>query len=84
MSASTKHRKLSFRVIERIAGHKGVDEVDLNPPLYDVIDLEALDALFSKQVNGGPRAEGTVTFRYNGYEVAVSSNGDVELRENGD
>nr|WP_227356632.1 HalOD1 output domain-containing protein [Haladaptatus salinisoli] len=48
-------------------------------PLYDVIDPEALDALFAPHVDGTSRPVGEVSFHYEGYWVTVSSDGVVEL-----
>lgn len=53
--------------------HDG-DATDLKP-LYDVIDPDALDALFR-----GPNP-GTVTFEYEGYTVVVRENAEVVVRE---
>ena len=47
--------------------------------LYDVIDPEALDALFAPRADGSPRPVGKVSFQYAGYWVTVSSEGAVEL-----
>lgn len=40
-------------------------------PLYEVIDPDALDALFGPTASGDCRNGGTVTFRYDGCEVTV-------------
>jgi len=68
----------SERVVESVAEAKGVDPVDLNPPLNDVVDLDALDALFSP-VGGVPRSLGRVEFSYDGYVVVVEGNGSVTV-----
>jgi hypothetical protein len=62
----------SRAVVETVADAEGVDPVDLEPPLYEVIDAEALDRLF----RGGA---GEVTFEYAGYEVTVDSEARVAL-----
>lgn len=49
------------------AGAGGGEVLD---PLYDVVDPDALDALFRRSDPGG-RSSGTVTFTYSGYEVTV-------------
>lgn len=76
-----KSRNLSLEVIEKIAAQKGVDPIALNPPLHDIIDLEALDAIFDTTTNGRRRGAGSVRFTYDGYEVAVFSNGDIEISD---
>ncbi|WP_135820177.1 HalOD1 output domain-containing protein [Halostella litorea] len=68
----------SERVVESVAEAEGVDPVDLTPPLNDVVDLDALDALFAP-VGGVPRAVGRVEFRYDGYVVVVEADGSVTV-----
>lgn len=63
-----------MRVIDAVATHERVDPVDLNPPLHDAIDLEALNNLFDEG-----RRSVLVKFAYNGYEVEVSSTGAVTV-----
>ena len=55
-----------------------IDQEELGS-LYDVIDPEALDALFAPRADGSPRPVGEVSFQYAGYWVTVSSGGVVEL-----
>ncbi len=62
-----------------VADAQGQSEDDLTP-LYDVIDPEALDALFAPLVDGTTRTHGSVSFHYAGYWVTVSSEGAVELK----
>ncbi|WP_049925386.1 HalOD1 output domain-containing protein [Halopiger goleimassiliensis] len=86
-SAADTETSLSFEVIAAVAEREGVDPTDIEPPtydaLYDVINPEALDALFSPREDGTPRADGQVEFPFCGYHVVVTSDGDVEL-EDGD
>ena len=66
---------LSMEVIDAIAAQADVDPVDLDTPLYEVIDLDALDAL----TTGAPEsATVEITFQYEGYDVHVT--GDREIR----
>lgn len=58
-------------VIYAVADADGVDPVDL-APLYDTIDPEALDAIFAGD------CEGRIAFAYEGHEVAVTCDGDVD------
>lgn len=82
---SERSQSLSFEIIEAIAEREGVEATDVEPPeyeaLYDVINPEALDALFAPREDGTPRASGRVTFTFCGYDVTVSSDGTIELRE---
>lgn len=76
---------LSFKVITAVAEREGVDPIELEPPeyeaLYDVINPEALDSLFAPRQNGTARATGRVEFEFCGYDVVVTSDGDVALSE---
>ena len=63
---------VSERVIEAVAEAEGVDPTDVTPPLYDVMDPDALDQLFeSASVNK------QFVFSYSGHEVAVGEEGEV-------
>jgi hypothetical protein len=69
----------STEVIESIAAAEDVDPIDLDPPIHAVIDLDALDALFSP-TSGVPRPDGRVEFKYAGYEIIVSSDESVTVK----
>lgn len=68
----------SLRVIEEVAARDGVDPVDVKPPLHDVVDPEALDALFRSADGSNGTA---VEFPYAGYDVRVESSGTVRVTE---
>ncbi|WP_049920117.1 HalOD1 output domain-containing protein [Halobiforma nitratireducens] len=76
---------LSFEVIAAIAEREGVDPTDIEPPeydaLYDVVNPEALDSLFAPREDGTPRGQGQIEFRFCGYDVVVTSEGDVDVTE---
>ncbi|WIV67282.1 HalOD1 output domain-containing protein [Natrialbaceae archaeon AArc-T1-2] len=82
---SDEDRPLSFAVIDAIAEREGVDATEIEPPeyeaLYEVLNPEALDALFAPREDGTPRSNGQVKFTYCGYDVVVDSDGDVTVRE---
>jgi len=65
----------STAVVERVADLEGVDSFRLEPPLNDVIDPDALDALFA----GRSPTAGYVSFEYCGYTVAVQDDGNVAV-----
>lgn len=73
----------SQAIVEAVARAEGVPATELCPPeyeaLHDVIDPTALDALFAPTHSGFARGEGTVTFDFCGYTVAVTSDGDVSV-----
>lgn len=66
-----------MRVVEVVAAEKGVDPTDL-PPLHDVVDADALDALFDPgRIDAGRAGRGyELRFPYAGLEVRVRD-GDV-------
>lgn len=63
---------VSERVIEAVAEAEGVDPTDVTPPLYDVMDPDALDRLFESA-----NVDKQFVFSYNGHEVAVGDEGEV-------
>lgn len=65
---------VSERVLTAIAARENSDPLDFDRRLYDVIDPDALDALF--QSDG---MNGWVTFTYLGYEVTVNDDREISL-----
>lgn len=59
--------------MDTVAAYSDTRPLEL-PALHDVIDPDALDALFRSR-----EGDGTVVFRYAGYEVTVGSDGEVDL-----
>lgn len=66
-------------VVELVAGCEGISPAELSPPLYSVVDPDALDELFQSQSSGPSDAPGQIQFEYLGYEVRVRSDGEVEV-----
>ena len=56
----------------------GVEPVGVLTPLFETIDPDALNALFSPTQNGDTRT-GSVTFTHDGYEVTVTHAGDITV-----
>lgn len=69
----------SLHVIEAVADADDVDPASLEPPLYDVVDTNALDRLFEPTASETTARRGQVSFRYRGYEITVHSSGRVDL-----
>lgn len=67
---------VSIAVVEAVATAKGVDPVEIEP-LYNVVDPDALDAIFRMHADGTPRANGRLTFTMESCEVVVHSTGRV-------
>lgn len=59
--------QVSLDVIETLAAVTDTDPLAMEPPLYEVVDTDALDSLYK---NG---AEAAVEFEYNGHTVAIDS-----------
>ncbi|RKD93354.1 HalOD1 output domain-containing protein [Halopiger aswanensis] len=68
---------LTVQLVQAIADAADVDPVDLSPPLYDVVDPEALEALFAP-TDGGTTRRGRIEFSYAAYRVTVSVAGGSE------
>ena len=62
-------------VVEAVAAERGVDPLSLKPPLYEVLDPEALDALCDRPKRTG--APVRITFSYAGCTVIVDTNGSI-------
>ncbi len=71
--------RLSIAVIEAVAEFEGISPTDVRPVLYELVDPDALDALFGPTRCGTPRAEGHVAFDYSEHDVTVYSDGRVEI-----
>jgi hypothetical protein len=69
----------SEHVIEQVADEKGVSTLDLSP-LFEVIEPDALDALFHSHSAAGEQT-GYVQFEYEGHTVVVNSTGRVSVAE---
>lgn len=69
---------VSQTIVETIAEAEGIDPLELTPPLYDVIDPDALADLFTDG-----RTIGRIIFNYNSFEVSVFSDGYVSIDTNG-
>lgn len=84
-SDAAASQSVSFDVIAAVAEREGIDPMELEPPeydaLYDVVNPEALDALFATRSNGTQRPTGRVEFDFCGYHVVVRSDGEVEVSE---
>lgn len=68
-------------IVERIAAREGVDPVDLDVLLYEVIDADALEALTNDTGDHQTQATLRVEFTYNGYAVTVGGRGRVIIDE---
>ncbi|MWG33050.1 HalOD1 output domain-containing protein [Halomarina oriensis] len=76
MSQGTGQLPPSVAVIEQVAAREDTDPMRLEPPLNDVVDPDALDALCK-----GASMNGFVVFSYCGYTVTVDADGVVTVEE---
>jgi hypothetical protein len=76
-SSSPTEKSPSVAVIEAVANETGTDPTGVAQQLYEVVDPDALDALFAS----GNSTDGTVTFTYCGYTVTVTADSGVTLEE---
>lgn len=67
---------LSMEVIDAIAEQEGIDPIDLETPIYEVIDLDAVDALTTGDTSTN---DIEVSFTYEGYEVTVDNDRDIRI-----
>lgn len=75
MSSAERTESLSQRVVEAVADAKDVDPLDLEVPLYEAVDPDALDSLF----RASDDLEGVIEFTYYDYQVRVTAAGNVSL-----
>lgn len=86
MSSHPQHLasdSVTAEITQAIAAQRDMDPTELEPPLYTVVDTEALNDLFSTTKHG-PRC-GQISFSYCGQRVTVRSDDGVEIEiEDGD
>lgn len=68
---------VSLTVIEALAEAQGVSPTDIDTPLYETVDPEALETLFEPTDDS---ATGRVVFEIEGFEVTVTASHDVFVR----
>lgn len=69
----------SEKVVRTVADAEGEDPGELDPPLFDVVDPDALDSIF-ESVDGVDRGTGTIRFQYLGYRVTVLADSSVSIQ----
>jgi len=73
MAVHEPGRQISIDVVEAIADATETDPLTMEPPLYEVVDTDALDTLYERG------AGATVEFRYDGHDVVVDGDGTVTV-----
>jgi len=72
-SRSDEQLRPSTAIVEAVGASAEQPAADL-PPLYEVVDPDALDALFANS-----QTVGAVSFEYAGHDVTVRADGHVDV-----
>jgi len=67
----------STAIVRAVSSHTGQSVMEL-PPLYEAVDPDALDALFS-----GRQTLGVLTFAYAGHDVTIRTDQTVDVVAHG-
>jgi len=79
--ASGASNSVSWAIIETVAEAEGVDPIELEPPLYEKIDPDALNQLLQPTTARKSTSVDCLTFTYSGYEVTVYSDNRVTIQK---
>lgn len=71
----------SLHVVQQVAASKGVDPADLDPPLHEVLDPDALDTLVQSAAHTASGDETTIEFVYRDRRVRIDSAGTVDVTD---
>jgi len=74
----TQDHRLGYRIVDAISERTNTDPLELTPRLHDVIDVDALEALYRGDGTDGP----TVRFEYGEYLVRVDGPESVTITPN--
>lgn len=66
-------------VVTEVADRVGDSPTELDPPLYEVVDPDALRRLFAGRNGHSDQSVGQVEFVYCGCRVTVTSSGEVDV-----
>jgi hypothetical protein len=70
---------LDWKIVSAVAEEKGVEPLELDERLYDVVDIDAVKDLFVGMPNRPALVEGRVTFTLAGCEVVVDQAWNVDV-----
>lgn len=70
-----ENEELATTIVETVAAAEGVDPLDLDVRIGDVVDPDALNTLFDSATD----RSGRFTFPLAGYLVRVSATGEIAL-----
>lgn len=69
---------LTFSVLEKVSRTTGRPLEELDPPMYDIVDPDALEALFDGH---GGRFDGFLTFDAYGCTITIHSTGHISVEQ---
>lgn len=69
--------QFTSQILGAVADVRDCSVEDLDTRLYDVIDPDCLERLFSPRANGASRSDGRVVFTVENCEVTVRSDGRI-------
>lgn len=70
---------LTAAIVYAVADAKGIDPLDLDANLYDVVDISAIDSPFGTPVSENPKVRGSLEFEFAGSRVFVTSDGSIQI-----
>lgn len=74
-------KSIVVAILTKIAEREGDPPAELTPPLYDVIEPDALETLFRKPIYGESRDTVSLEFTYLDYRVVVRGPDDIEIHD---
>jgi len=66
---------ISQAVVETVADAENVDPIDIEVPLFDVVDPDALDAFYRSARDNASVGLTSIDFSYYGYQIRVDETG---------
>lgn len=75
---ATSQKSTSLTIVSEVAKREGVPEKELQPPLFEVINPDALDALFTNESSTENMV--SISFDYAGYRITIDSDQTVTVQ----
>lgn len=79
VTPTVRNRSASTAVIETVAAREGVDPTELNVPLYETINPDALDQFVRHASEAGGETAVQLELTYYGYELVITADGSVRI-----